>query len=1734
MKIKVPCKCLERFDHKVIQTKADSPYTKLFIIERNGIKGIMKIRLPILLIVLFVLTSCKLNITFAEKAKKSVLSGIVSPLLGSIVENNHLTFFASTAVAAACGDPVTVKLFAVRADGTINEDAPVATQTLGVDARFEFAMNAPINNAKVSYLVQAYGCNNDLYKRPVTAFNSNQNLDAKTTVVAEVVNASTLLGSTLYQADKAEVESLINSLSGTSTGVVLNDLISDANHATKFTSIFNASPAVLRNASPNIYVTLPGTINELASANFSLDSVHIDPAYSMAYQWQLNSVDNSAVSTMSFIPTANQAGMHSVNLIVGQLDTINGGVDLSMPHFTKTYMVNVNNNIMPSSPAITHSGSSTSHSVVLDIDTGIGLANCESFSKMAITESATPPGISQFIIDCATAPTQQENFTLSANDGTKTVYLWTRDSEGMISTPTTTSIVVDTEGPTGTITLPSTILPGGVGHTVDFTATDSGSGLQSVQIYYSSNSGGTYSLLTTPANTDTSFTYTPAAVDIATARLKLRVTDLTGAMFEVETPVFTIDSSVPTAPSITLHTSNPSSSSIASVTISSCAADVDKVILLDSSIQPIAADIGWQNCVTTAGGSSITLSGDGTHTLHLWAKDSAGNISATAETVSTIIDTTAPVIPTGPVLSKTVFKGGATDNITWSITDLTTTSAVVSYSTNGSTYTTIGTVAGSVGTLSWTMPVVTSDTVTLRMVVTDALGFNTTKTSSNFIIDTTAPSLTAGQLIINSGQVLTSNYVPVALGATDGHSNVSEVCLKYNDPVAPGDVDSCWSTISQAPINLTPAKTLALSGYYFTLGFGQGNYEIYAWVKDEAGNMSTLSSSGAGTAGRDKVTVNYNPGLPPVISSLVAANLDLPQSKIESNESTVEVGDPVYIRWKVTDDNPLPAGKISLYYLEPVTTVWMPVPGASALSNTANNGCTVNNPNTVEVETGCFTWASSPTNEAYQIEIRVEDSNSMNSSSSSNLINGSPINIIAGNTSAGVNGSAKSAAIFNNAFGEKADVRRLAVTQNGIVYINDDRGIFRISPEQGKMELLIKNTGTLSGVGGAANNLTLCGARAITVDLSGRLIIRDCEAILRLSNTTKTATVTRIIGGGNTTADNTAALSFEVTSLGTLLTSLPNGDIWFDENPTGNIGIFDANYYIYHAATGLITKRVFSGQATFGDSAFPLTGAPSYNMGFSYNPATSVPTFMMFSTGHITNSAVVVNPVTGAGIDMSPYPLGHENTWSHSETKVTGMDGMLYSVNYSAGMITKYNPTNNTFEIIIGTMDGRGYCVDNTLATNCRIDARDLFVRPDGTIYFLDSGRIRIVQNDGTVLTLFGQSNLDGDDGPALGAKIGTISYMTQTNDGKIQFIQNLDSVIREIDTTGLITRVAGNGNSGRPTLNQNSKTTGLSALMAWGTYSSFVSDPVTKDIFMGIESDLYRLNRGVTPNVWSQITNLTGAATTEIADGDGDNAADITPGTAYGNMTPGVVSLVGNKLIVNWFLHVNNGDYNKYKAYDRGDSYKQSHVVGTDGIKQDNTFCPDGQNANTCEWGWGGYGQFLWDYDPVDDLYVINDKQGAAYFLSISNPANPMILGSVPVGRTPLNMTYHRFVGTGGASDEEVLFYCSGINGSSSGRLFKRVLNGANAGEVELPWTFGSLECTGATSIYDATNDRLIFSFIQNGLTGIAEYENPSLNPLVSCAAIKLKDPSATSGTYTIDPDGPGGAAPVSTTCTF
>ena len=213
--------------------------------------------------------------------------------------------------------------------------------------------------------------------------------------------------------------------------------------------------------------------------------------------------------------------------------------------------------------------------------------------------------------------------------------------------------------------------------------------------------------------------------------------------------------------------------------------------------------------------------------------------------------------------------------------------------------------------------------------------------------------------------------------------------------------------------------------------------------------------------------------------------------------------------------------------------------------------------------------------------------------------------------------------------------------------------------------------------------------------------------------------------------------------------------------------------------------------------------------------------------------------------------------------------GNMYFAEFSSHRIRKVSATG-----IITTVAGNGtpgYSGDGGLATNAEIQAPwGVAFDTAGNMYFAEQSNniVRKVNTSGIISTVAGiatsgMGSFSGDGGPATAATLSSPRNVTFDATGNMFIVDNQNERIRKVNTAGIISTVAGNGTAGY----------GGDGGMATAAELTSPSDAVvdaTGNIFIG---DTYN-------NVIRKV-NTSGTITTVV--GNGYGAASGLSGTAIG-----------------------------------------------------------------------------------------------------------------------------------------------------------------------------------------------------------------------------------------------------------
>lgn len=1221
---------------------------------------------------------------------------------------------------------------------------------------------------------------------------------------------------------------------------------------------------------------------------------------------------------------------------------------------------------------------------------------------------------------------------------------------------------------------------------------------------------GTYTISVT-GDTTTSFPCssgswswtTPTITTDGTYNFSLSQTDGAG---NVSTPLPLQWTRDQTPPTFNHQRTSPETNNKSSLAFSGECEGINAITIAGAFSETISCSSGSWNWTTP------TVSTDSTYNFSFTQADEAGN--QTVINHSWTRDTTGPQILVD--LAKELIKANTNTVTITGTCDTTIADTTVTISGTDST-----TTVCSSGTFSYTTLTQTTDaTRVYNFSQTNGLG-TTTTVSSTWIRETNLPTISATNKDSSVADPSKTNFILTDMTATSANSQVgiAEFCFLSNITTQPTSSDECWVKVNAPHVGLTVKQTLNLDNYSNLLGWQTIAYNVYAFVKDEAGNISVLTNGGAGTIGVDRYQITYDPGVPPVVSGVVAANADNTANPPTLSENNVPAGSDVYIRWKVTDNNPLPPEAIKLNYTEdeinfvPITLTnpadpFNPASNFTGLDN-ANYGC----PNiTLGADEGCYKWTGgSPLSTSYKIQVAATDATDLTVKLISNPLNTGSIKLLAGNTESGLGGSAQAAMFYTRETTWEIDPKSLIVTESGDLYFADEkRGILTIDRSDAKQKIFVPTTGTSTGDGGVATSATLKFPTRLALDYQNRLLVLDGNRIRRIDLNQTPPTIETLIGGGSDTSDTVAdPLQVSIYNHGNdwpqnkiPFFALPNGDIIFmSEYGRKNTGDLDHRYRIYKAATKSVESRYFvKGSETWDtgdyyhtvidtanpdpDLSYCRVNAPS----FAFNPLTSQLTGMRAqvesyhswvdcarndgNTTDIYYSITYFDPATGHVVpDLHNYDQFAGYAAHHM---VTGMDGNLYQVVHDY-YVNRINFDGTTTRVLgSGT---RGVCIDGTPATSCNISIDDFFVSQSGKFYFSDGGVIRTVESDGTVTTLAGQRRTYGDGVNALDARLTNPLWIAQQNNGVITYGDGY--FFKEFSIEGNVSVIAGNGNyDSNNNLGVDAKTVGMYDNNWWE------QDPVSGNIYLrGEYRQMHMLNRST-----GMYERVVGGGSNEYWNNDGQ--AGTSRNSSRHMLIIGIDDS-GRVLTNNMKYNSTEGRYEDfmYKLYDpfNATPFLQTHVAGTNDpatTYQGGYYgMTDGATTSTGKVSYYSY-QGRVDWDPVDGKWIVIQRA-----LPINNNYGKQVWYVTPGGTMNIAATLPRYVDYAYEhvrhSGKEWLYYVRG------GRIYVHNLTD-NIDNGALPWSMSTLRAQGYKMIYNSSSNSLIFPCNQNGLGCIAQYFLP------------------------------------------
>jgi len=955
---------------------------------------------------------------------------------------------------------------------------------------------------------------------------------------------------------------------------------------------------------------------------------------------------------------------------------------------------------------------------------------------------------------------------------------------------------------------------------------------------------------------------------------------------------------------------------------------------------------------------------------------------------------------------------------------------------------------------------------------------STSACSDPMLVDRSPPVLTG--LTLNDGEAETPTaFVRVSLSGHDFLS-ITELCLRHQDSDKPSVDDPCWLRVDGPELGLSPGATIDVSALNYMLDFIPMRYTVYGWLKDELGHISDLSAAGAGTPSIDSDSIDYYPGRPPTITDVLATSSDAPADVPGPADLSIAAGNDVYIKWAAVDDEPLPAGPISLLYTTDDES-WAVI--AEGLDNASSGGCLVDNPGTSadNSATGCYRWvAGAPVDSFFRIRVVATDAFGATTFATSVPLNLPQLRFIAGNTEPGLGADATSSLFFPRLFINEAHLRDLVVVEDGEVFVSDDRGILRIDPVTRLQTLFLADDDVSIGDGVPVERASVRDVFQLVLDYAGGLVFLDHDRIRRVD--LATGIVSDLIGGGDSTAatlDDPRDLKIEPVSRArageSIFTPLPSGDLLF-LSEVGDYGPKAIRHF--HAATGQITTRSLQGSGFEGNDSQDITVCRQRSVGVTFDVVTSAIEKIVLEVRKSEEDfpACQGSPYDAGGSGFASLdPVSGDSTGPHPPSPplasslhaslTTSRSGDLYAYTSYSSAAHRYDPASNSWVHLLGS-GVTGICPDGTDALACNVSLQSLYVSARGRLFFLDNGMLRTLDDSNRVRTLMGQACSWGDGGAPLSARLGEVHDVKLTNQGELVFLDVGGTSLRQVraDGSGAIQKIAGNGTQAfwdttQPAVDQ--------PMQTWlsGRYeTTFGLDPVSGDIFFPFgDCEYHRLDRST--GRWQPLIHgTTHAWYGATADGQAGAAVDFCCTYSSTLGFDGASLLIGK-------ANYRSPRRPMLKLYAAADG-TQSHLIGVDSDAMG--FPADGAITNA----------------SVGDRVDIQAQRRAGEWLVVGRSERDRVrtIGATGIGTLArTSMAIHSFHY---AAADDVLYYTD-----YDGQLWAFDLTQPPGSEESLiDLGIPSLHAaSGSVIMYDTGPQReLIFPYVQNGLYGIVAYRLP------------------------------------------
>lgn len=182
--------------------------------------------------------------------------------------------------------------------------------------------------------------------------------------------------------------------------------------------------------------------------------------------------------------------------------------------------------------------------------------------------------------------------------------------------------------------------------------------------------------------------------------------------------------------------------------------------------------------------------------------------------------------------------------------------------------------------------------------------------------------------------------------------------------------------------------------------------------------------------------------------------------------------------------------------------------------------------------------------------------------------------------------------------------------------------------------------------------------------------------------------------------------------------------------------------------------------------------------------------------------------------------------------------------------IRKVDLTTGLITTVAGICGSVGYSGDDGPATEATLDLpRGIAVDDSGNIYIADTGndRVRMLDTSGIITTVAGTgaTSFNGDDIPATTANLYYPTGIALDSAGNLYIADAMLCRVRKVDTSGIITTVAGMGNVCNPYVD-GAVSTEVCVLGPWGVWVDPTGDP----FYIALDHNVLKVEGGIIDTV--------------------------------------------------------------------------------------------------------------------------------------------------------------------------------------------------------------------------------------------------------------------------------------------